>query len=179
MTRAALLRFPALTLVAVACGSGPVDDGVYETSAGDRIRFDGAMITPEPDTADPIHCEGTTAEPATWAFRGAHVIGLCATVGWNVDAHECRPLVCDSELDCPPTSDFEPIACEDGVCVRSTEDWRDEDVVILCVAERPRFRECESLLGELAAISERIDPAIARHCPAGDGLCTPPIVCGP
>ena len=172
------LSLAALALLLLVPGCRPRGDGTLTDTQGVQVRFGSdERVVPLPSSPPALHCEGTMSVAATWGFRGARLVTLCPIERAEHSAIECRPLVCAGDEDCP-SSWYEPIACEDGFCVRTTETWTDRDVIALCLADVPRLDDCARFFEYGATAATAVDAALARHCDSR-GECAAPITCGP
>jgi hypothetical protein len=62
------------------------------------------------------------------------LVGVCSGEGTNVHPADCRPLVCQTDTECPPTHGAGSESCLDGLCVDPSHEIGAEDAVMLCLA---------------------------------------------
>lgn len=109
-----------------------------------------------------------------WYVVGAGALAvLCVDVGGEVDPATCRPIVCDSDLDCPQW-EARGYGCDGGFCSTSALGLDHLDVVATCLATTPREPSCALTDAATARI------AIAEAaCAEGAIGCTIPEACLP
>lgn len=64
------------------------------------------------------------------------LVGLCdVSEGKKPDATtDCRPVVCDSDIDCPPMHGLQNGTCINGLCREPSGTLSVDDAVMLCLA---------------------------------------------
>jgi hypothetical protein len=64
------------------------------------------------------------------------VVGICGPVaaGQSPNLSECRPLVCQSNAECPPAQGLSQGVCINQLCTEPSHEVISDDAVMLCLA---------------------------------------------
>jgi len=106
-------------------------------------------------------------KPAQTLLVGGRLVGICDVApGAQPDGpHDCRPLSCTSDADCPPLHEMRDGQCLHGRCSDPAESVRTQDAILLCLAGTGLGRETPAQI-------ERY--ALALNC---GSPCTVPAPC--
>lgn len=82
-------------------------------------------------------------KPAQALLRGGRLVGICDVKegGAPEGAHDCRPLTCGDDRDCPPAHGMRDGQCLNGRCSDPAERIGAQDSVMLCLAGTGLGRE--------------------------------------
>jgi hypothetical protein len=143
--------WPTARAVAPRIGLGPLVLSLFFTSCGtspkqtlvdsEQRRFsaqcgkDGSCVVTGTSTTEPANGD---AEPKlTYALRETgRVVGICgpSRAGSTSAISDCRPLICQSDADCPPAQGLTHGVCINQLCTEPSHTIISEDAVLLCLA---------------------------------------------
>lgn len=172
------MRLPMLALSLLALGCAPAATTVTaHDSVGDAFTLscsDICTVTSGP-SIDPVLCTGVGPG---WGWIGGRFFAVCAYCGTATISGRCRPLACDTDVECPGFG-TETYECVDGLCQHTDEVLYPRDVLspfaarIMCYADLPRDAS-ESVVQEAVLTREA---AMSETCPITAESCTLPPEC--
>lgn len=99
----------------------------------DRI----CVVTQKPGRTEQSPASGKATTNPEFKYRNAgRVVGICGPVAPGVQPApgDCRPLLCESDGDCPAATGLSSGVCVNHLCTEPSHDLSTEDAVMLCLA---------------------------------------------
>lgn len=75
------------------------------------------------------------ADPGFSILLGSRIYSICET--WtptSAQTIDCRPLVCETDVECPPALGLKHGSCTNKLCIEPSGEISPDDAVFLCLA---------------------------------------------
>jgi hypothetical protein len=96
-----------------------------------------ATCTVAPVTAPSNDRKKKAEEKSTYVLRASgRLVGVCGRFvpGSSPQLADCRPLICQSDADCPPAEGLTRGVCINQLCTAPSHEINSDDAVLLCLA---------------------------------------------